>query len=355
LLADSISAEITVGQIAADLTFEVWNSGIGNIRYTITDISSLFWISPPSAISYGEHHRHTVHFETQNAQVGTYAETITIQSDDPNVRDATKTIRVNIKVDPLPPKLELVYGDDRVFTPTSVEGVNPRSNSFYLRNGGGGSFRFHVASDAGWVVASPGSGWCSAGQASTEIRLNFLTANMPVGTATAHLTITADGAQDSPQTRDVLLEIKPNIPKITLDPAILTPSAFIGSSPPSQTFSLRNGGGGIMEYTITDNANWLSVSPSSGTANRETDTIQVNYSTAGMAAGTHRAEITIHDPDALFFPDENPARNADAALESCEDRDGSMAAVPVGTVGQDAPAQMLDCGIPARNKELHSQ
>jgi hypothetical protein len=63
-----------------------------------------------------------------------------------------------------------------------------------------------------------------------------------------------------------------------------------------------NSGGGTLDYSISDNRNWLSVSPSSGTSTGEHDTITVNYSTSGLAAGSYSATITISDPNADNSP-----------------------------------------------------
>ena len=61
--------------------------------------------------------------------------------------------------------------------------------------------------------------------------------------------------------------------------------------PPNQMLSISNAGGGTLSWSISDNANWLSLSPTSGT-NSGTVTLSVNI--AGLAAGTYNATITIN-------------------------------------------------------------
>ena len=69
-----------------------------------------------------------------------------------------------------------------------------------------------------------------------------------------------------------------------------------GSNPASQTFTLMNGGGGTLNWSATDNADWLSVSPSagaieSGATTPATVTVTVNIGT--MAAGDYTGTVTI--------------------------------------------------------------
>lgn len=59
---------------------------------------------------------------------------------------------------------------------------------------------------------------------------------------------------------------------------------------------------GPVNYLITDNAAWLSVSPTHGSTTGEADTITVAYSTATLEAGEHTATITVSDSSAGNSP-----------------------------------------------------
>jgi|GEM_PF-2228741 len=91
-------------------------------------------------------------------------------------------------------------------------------------------------------------------------------------------------------------------PLIVRSPSSLTPVCEQGSNASSQTFTVANGGGGTLSYTISDNVSWLSCSPTSGTSTGEQDTITVTYSTSGLSAGTYNGTITITDPSATNNP-----------------------------------------------------
>jgi hypothetical protein len=80
---------------------------------------------------------------------------------------------------------------------------------------------------------------------------------------------------------------------ISVNPASLSNSCQQGQNAAGQSFEVWNSGGGTLNYTITDDAAWLSVTPASGTSTGEHDTITVNYSTADLTAGTYNAVISV--------------------------------------------------------------
>jgi len=75
-----------------------------------------------------------------------------------------------------------------------------------------------------------------------------------------------------------------------------------GANPASQTLSVANSGGGTLSWSVSDNAGWLSVSPTSGTCTTETDSVTVSTDTTGLAAGTYNGTITISAAGATNSP-----------------------------------------------------
>jgi hypothetical protein len=72
-----------------------------------------------------------------------------------------------------------------------------------------------------------------------------------------------------------------------------------GNHSPSQTFLISNSGGGILNWTISDNTSWLICSPTSGTNSGE---VTVSADASGLAAGTYNGTITVSAPDASNSP-----------------------------------------------------
>jgi hypothetical protein len=59
-----------------------------------------------------------------------------------------------------------------------------------------------------------------------------------------------------------------------------------------------------LTYSISDNASWMTISPSSGTTSGEVDTIEVSFSTSRMAQGTYHGKITASAIGASNSPQE---------------------------------------------------
>ncbi|MEP7342323.1 MAG: S8 family serine peptidase, partial [Acidobacteriota bacterium] len=93
---------------------------------------------------------------------------------------------------------------------------------------------------------------------------------------------------------------------VSTNPTIgVSPSSLIftatagGSNPANQTISITNTGGGTLNWTASDNATWLTVSPASGTA---PSTLTASVSITGLAAGTYNGTITITATGATNSP-----------------------------------------------------
>jgi len=94
-------------------------------------------------------------------------------------------------------------------------------------------------------------------------------------------------------------------PMIGVDPSLFDRRANLGTNLPNDTFTvtaLASSIRGPVNYTISDDVNWLSVSPANGTSSGESDIITITYDTAGLALGSYTANITVSDAAA----DNNP-------------------------------------------------
>ncbi len=84
----------------------------------------------------------------------------------------------------------------------------------------------------------------------------------------------------------------PVTPVIGVTPISLSFAAIMGgANPAAQTFSISNSGGGTLSWSVSDNAAWLSLSPTAGTGN---GVVTVSVNTGTLAAGTYNGSITIN-------------------------------------------------------------
>ncbi len=90
------------------------------------------------------------------------------------------------------------------------------------------------------------------------------------------------------------------IPTISATPSPLSFTAPAGGpDPQTQTLYITNTGGGTLNWTLTDDVDWLWFSATSGTGN---GTSVVTVSVTGLAARTYSATITVTDPAATNSP-----------------------------------------------------
>lgn len=91
-------------------------------------------------------------------------------------------------------------------------------------------------------------------------------------------------------------------PALYVSPTSLSAITECGMNLPNDTFDVQNTGSGLMNYTITEEISWLSVSATEGMSGGEVDEITVTYDTAGISIGTHTGTITVEAPNVTGSP-----------------------------------------------------
>ena len=82
----------------------------------------------------------------------------------------------------------------------------------------------------------------------------------------------------------------------------ITATCDYGANAPNQVFYVFNAAGGTLNYSISDNATWLSCSPASGSITTGANAITVSFSSASLPSGTYAATITISASGASNTP-----------------------------------------------------
>jgi len=75
--------------------------------------------------------------------------------------------------------------------------------------------------------------------------------------------------------------------------SVSTTSLDFGSTDTEKTFNITNSGEGTLEWTLTSDQNWLSVSPTSGSTTTESETINVTVDRSNLSDGSYSGTITI--------------------------------------------------------------
>jgi hypothetical protein len=89
-------------------------------------------------------------------------------------------------------------------------------------------------------------------------------------------------------------------PWIAPSPTAINQTVDFAQSPSNDTLTITNAGPGTLNYTVSADQSWVTVSPGGGTSSGSSDpsTVLVSYDTSGFAVGTYTANITIADPAA---------------------------------------------------------
>ncbi|MFC1734561.1 M6 family metalloprotease domain-containing protein [Candidatus Hydrogenedentota bacterium] len=178
-------------------------------------------------------------------------------------------------------------------------GAIPAAQTFNVFNAAGGTVNYSITDDATWLSCSPTAG--SVTTASDAITVSFDTAALASGQHTATITVTDAGAGNSPQTIPVTVTVA-DAALLSVAPIALSETLWSDETSDSEYFSIVNAGGGVMNYTVTNAAAWLTPSILSGTCMTETDLVYLGFDASGLSAGTNADTVTISSPDATNSP-----------------------------------------------------
>jgi len=178
-----------------------------------------------------------------------------------------------------------------------VGGANPSNQTLDICNIGTGILNWTLTDGPGWLIVRPLSGGnLSATDCNTtEVAVNIT--GLAKGTYNAIINITGSSVE-------VPVTLNLGAPAISASPTSLTFTTNKGENPPSQTLRVWNSGSGTLNWSITDNAGWLSESPAtdSSTGVDDKTSVSVSVDASGMETGDYSATITIADPAASNTP-----------------------------------------------------
>ncbi|MBN2092957.1 hypothetical protein JW964_25265, partial [candidate division KSB1 bacterium] len=307
---------------------DIWNSGGGILSYTLnTNVSWLSFRLTSETLS-GDHSDNSVFYNPEGLSVGTHNATITISA--PGATNTPQTIPVTLIITPKP---QISLNPANLNNSCAVGNI-ATSQSFEIWNSGGHTLEYNISTNVYWLSCLPPSG-TSTGEHDI-IQVNYFSSNLTPGTYNA--TITIGGNFD-----DVMIPVSLTVTQgatISRNPITLTNGCPLGSDAPSQNFEVWNSGNSTLTYTISDNVSWLSCTPTNGTSTGEHDNVTVNYSSAGLSAGTYNATITINASGATNSPQTIPvtltiSQSPIISLNTTTLNDSCL-------IGQNAPAQNFE-------------
>ena len=127
-------------------------------------------------------------------------------------------------------------------------GANPGNKTLEIWNSGGGTINWSLSDGAPWLSEMPENGTSSGEYNNVTAAVNIT--GMSAGDYYANITITALGANNTPQVVPVSLHISPPA-EISFSPLNLSFSAIQGgANPGSKTLEIWNSGGGMAQLVF---------------------------------------------------------------------------------------------------------
>lgn len=185
---------------------------------------------------------------------------------------------------------------------TTLQGHNPEPKTIEIWNAGADTLSYSISASEDWMQVVAGAGTSEGFQDKRQHTVTFSTSALNPGIHTGVITVASNDAGNAPVTISVVVHVR--TPEIAVSPQNLDASASTGQNAPDQTFEVWNKGLGTLNYTVTEDVSWLSVTPTSGTVAGYSDRTlhTVVFHTDSLAVGTYAATITITDEDASNSP-----------------------------------------------------
>ena len=262
-------------------TITVSNSGGGTLSWAGSDNQPWLNVSP-----FGSTITATVN--TVGLTPGSYSGTISVT--DPAATNSPQTVPVTFNIAAAP-----VIG----LSPTSLTftatagGANPSNQTVTVSNTGGGTLSY---------TASDNQPWLSVSSSGSTMTVSVTSAGLAANSYSGTITVSSSNALNSPQTVPVVLTVtaSPVPPAISVSPTSLLFSGTQGSpNPAAQIITVSNSGGGLLNWSVSDNQPWLHTTTSG-------DTVNVTVSIGSAGVGTNTGTITVTDPAATNSPQTIP-------------------------------------------------
>jgi len=284
------------GDNPSDQTLSIWNAGGGTLNWSVSDDAAWLSLSPTGGTDAGTV---TLSVDINGMSIGEYDADITITA--PGATNTPQTVPVSLSITAA--EVPTIGYSPTSFSFEAEEGgADPASETLGIWNAGTGTLDWTLGKDVVWLSLSPTSG-SSTGE-TDDVTVSVNINGMSAGEYDGTITITAPGASNTPQTVPVHLSITAaEVPTIDYSPSSFSFEAEEGGADPaSETLGIWNAGTGTLTWSVSDDAAWLSLSPTSGSSTGETDNVTVSVDINGMSAGGYDADITITAPGATNSP-----------------------------------------------------
>jgi hypothetical protein len=265
-------------------TLNITNISQGTLHWTATKKST--WLS---LSSYSGTAPSTVTLNVDNAGLvaGVYVDTIRVS--DPAATNSPQYAVVTFEIFS---EFPVIVPSPTSFYVIGSETQNPYVRTLLIHNNGGGEMNWRVTEKTPWISFLPDSGTASQGNPG-QVSVSFNGSGLGFGDHPNTIYITSTNAINSPVLVPVVFSKQEHPRTLIVSDSFINFSEYECGSYPgigSKSFIVNPGVGLPMQWTSTHYADWLTMSPTSGTENT---TVTLGVSVAGLAPGVYLDVIHI--------------------------------------------------------------
>jgi hypothetical protein len=195
----------------------------------------------------------------------------------------------------------LIISPTELYFDALLDGPNPQAQMLSIGNCGTGNIDWQIAEACEWLTVGPNSG--SFGEYETyDVNANVDATSLAAGDYHCELLISDVCDPNLADIVPVTLHIQG--PLIDLSTNEVEFVALEGGPNPNDiTLTVTNGGGGILNWQIAEDCNWLAVEPNSGSlAAYENNELTITVDKTSMPKGDYYCDLTVSDPCAENSP-----------------------------------------------------
>ncbi len=263
------------------------NLGYGILNWRATSNQSWLQVTPATGTAPSTA---VVSVNTAGMAYGSYNGRITIA--DVSGKDSSRTAVVALDI--TAPVIQIV---PQTISIEAHLGVPPPDDKFVqINNTGTGTLNWTLSGMPSWLKFAK-----TSGSAPSVADIIILTDSLPgLGEYTANVAVTSTQAINSPQNLTVQLSYLSDVPIIATDPdTVKLTFAVNATSIVAQELVIYNIGVGTLNWTISADATWVSLSSEMGVGD---GVVNVGAEPSMLAVGDHYSQLTITDASAYNSP-----------------------------------------------------
>jgi hypothetical protein len=265
-------------------SFVIGNTGIGALDWTATVDRTWLSVGTTSGETMpGGSTDVTVFVAAADLSPGDYSGSVTISG---NADNTPQSLAVNLSVSAAP-LIVIETGDLDLAT---VVGQNPPPQDLVIGNTGSATLEWSATSDVGWAILPTDTGTLESGAQETA-SIVISTDGLSSGTYTGTVTVSGN-APNSPQTLAMTLTVA-DPPSMALDPVSVDFAVWVGDDPESVSVTITNDGEGVLSWSATEGAGWLTLSSAAGELSAGTsESLVLDVSSSTLDPGTYTESVT---------------------------------------------------------------